>query len=380
MSSFIKPIETMKELPSTLDGSIGKNRASLGLLQISATNDFEAIVIWLRRYENSPQTFRSYRKDIERLYLWCLNHLNKPFSSLALEDIQQYLQFLKKPTPYDVWCGPRRPRNDPRWRPFEDYLSEASRKQVMVIIGVCFSFLVNAGYLNKNPVRLLSKANQPKPYQSTNVERYIDKATWIFFWNFLLNKSTKTPNDIKHYERTRFIFTLLYNQSPRSSEIVTHRMNSIVKMHDKWWWQITGKGNKTQQIPWMEETMKALVRYRKFRGLSDYPSSDDYAPLVSQLNREASITTDMLYRIVKSQVSQAANILALKDLESAKRLRKASTHWFRHTSLTHRANSGIDLRYLQALARHESLETTQRYLHIEADVFHEAIDKKNKKS
>ncbi|NHZ83401.1 tyrosine-type recombinase/integrase [Massilia sp. CCM 8695] len=49
--------------------------------------------------------------------------------------------------------------------------------------------------------------------------------------------------------------------------------------------------------------------------------------------------------------------------EIADRLASASTHWLRHSSLTHQANGGVPLKTVQHNARHASIKTTGRYLH-----------------
>ena len=377
MTELVKPIEYLPQPSIQLDGKGGFNRADPSKLQINAINDFEAIGLWLKRYDESSHTFRSYRKEVERLYLWSINVRCKPFSSLVVDDIQDYLLFTKDPQPAEIWKGPRVPRSDPHWRPFEKPLSESSRKQVLTILGACFSFLVTAGYLVSNPVKLLSKSSRPKPYQSEVVERYIDQSLWQYFWNYIVHEPVNNEHEKRHYERNRFIFTLLYQQSPRANEVVNHRMNNIIRRHQQWWWKITGKGGKTELIPWTDKMMDALVRYRKFRQLTNYPSVDDFSPLVSKLDKNQPITAGMLYKIVKLKVNQAASALAIDDENAAAHLRQASTHWFRHTSLTHRANAGVDLRFLQALARHESLDTTKRYLHVEKDAFYKSINKSN---
>jgi site-specific recombinase XerD len=45
----------------------------------------------------------------------------------------------------------------------------------------------------------------------------------------------------------------------------------------------------------------------------------------------------------------------------------------RHTSITHQADAGIELRYIKRHARHESVETTMLYQHAEEDQWHDAM-------
>jgi integrase/recombinase XerC len=60
------------------------------------------------------------------------------------------------------------------------------------------------------------------------------------------------------------------------------------------------------------------------------------------------------------------------DPVGADKLRRASTHWLRHTAATHQADAGNDLRFIQKNLRHASLETTAIYLHADDDRRHAA--------
>src|ERR1700712_1664102 len=92
------PLESLV-IPSTLDGSIGVNRATDGRAQIAASNDLDAIRAWLSRFHDTKTTFDSYRKEAERLLLWSLGTPDKPLSSLTHEDCLRYQQFLADPQP-----------------------------------------------------------------------------------------------------------------------------------------------------------------------------------------------------------------------------------------------------------------------------------------
>ena len=75
---------------------------------ITAENDIDAVLTWLREYEDSPHTFASYRKEAERLWLWAVQHQGKALSSLTREDLLAYEAFLANPAP--DWIDPRRPK------------------------------------------------------------------------------------------------------------------------------------------------------------------------------------------------------------------------------------------------------------------------------
>jgi site-specific recombinase XerD len=83
----------------------------------------------------------------------------------------------------------------------------------------------------------------------------------------------------------------------------------------------------------------------------------------------------MVYRIVKSTVIEAATAIEETDPQRADTLKRASTHWFRHTAITHQADNGIELRHLKKSARHNDINTTSKYLHAEAERWHTDLSK-----
>ena len=161
-----------------LTGETGTNRApSFITKQISANNDLQAIQSWLAEFDDSPQTQRSYRKEAERLLLWSLIEKQKPLSSLTRDDLRDYQQFLSDPQPQSRWCGQRKPRQDPNWRPFQGPLSERSIAQAITIINALFSYLVEAGYLSGNPLGLMRrKIKQHTTNKAKVTERFLEQA------------------------------------------------------------------------------------------------------------------------------------------------------------------------------------------------------------
>ena len=81
-----------------LDGSQGKNRALSGS-QLSAVDDRSAALAWLARYTQTPATLSSYRKEVERLLLWCTRQRGVAMSSLTHEYLLLYQHFLADPQP-----------------------------------------------------------------------------------------------------------------------------------------------------------------------------------------------------------------------------------------------------------------------------------------
>lgn len=371
------PFEALK-LPEHLTGSQGVNRYDTKHCQISATNDWQAIQCWLNEFYDSPQTLRSYRKEAERLLLWSINQRKKALSDLGREDFQFYQEFLANPQPSNIWCGPRSERTSSKWRPFKGPLSENSQRQALIIINALFSYLVDAGYLAGNPLSLIRRRNRklrPETDQAISQQRYLDHKTWELLKSHLANQPRKTPKQENHFQRNRFLFHLLYLMAPRVSEVSGHNMNSFRLYRGQWWWFVLGKGEKQGKIPASDEMLSAFMQYREHLGLAPLPEENDTSPLLRSISGGKGISSNMVYRQVKSVVKEAAEGIRLENPIQASVLEKASTHWFRHTSVTHGDDAGIDLKYLTRSARHEKIETTAIYQHAEDGLWHKAWQK-----
>lgn len=368
------PLERL-QWPENLDGRTGGNRAGPGVVcQLAAGNDLEAVQAWLAEFHDSPQTLRAYRKEAERLLLWALMELGKPLSSLTREDCLRYEAFLADPQPRDRWCGPKAPRCNSRWRPLVGPLSPASRKMALLIINALFSYLVKAGYLAGNPLALARRRGRSvQPLRQ--VERYLEQDQWQALLAAVEALPRDTERACQHYARARYLVALLYLLGPRVSEVADHAMNSFVQVRGRWWWQVTGKGQKEARVPVNQDMLAALRDYRRFYGLLPLPTPDDTTPLVMNLKGTGGIGDNMIYRIVKMLVAKGAARLQADDPHQAEKLRRASTHWFRHTSITHQADAGISLPFLQRNARHARMDTTGLYLHAEEKDWHENMER-----
>ena len=368
------PFDGLVTLPEELDGSQGDNRLPQAHCQIQADNDWQAIQCWLAEFEGSPQTHRNYRKEAERLLLWSVKQRHKPISSLLREDFQAYQAFLVDPQPAAYWCGPRAPRYTPSWKPFRGPLSEASRRQSLIVINALLSYLVDAGYLRGNPLSLIrrrNKALKPQTSEAIAQERFLDQATWGHLKDYITALPQETRREIEHFERIRFLFHFLYLLAPRVSEVANHPMNSFREFRGKWWWFVEGKGGKKAKVPVNDEMLDALMRYRRFLGLDDLPAQDDTSPVFRSVKGDKAVSDNMVYRLVKETVIAAAKTINADSPINARKLGRASTHWFRHTAVTHGDDSGIGIKYIQASARHEKLETTATYQHAEDHRWHD---------
>ena len=94
--------------------------------RLSATNDWEAICDWLREHDSSAGTYRLYKREATRLFLWCNCKRLVTFATLSKDDLNAYLKFLKHPD--KSWCASRKALRKGAWRPFVGPLKRVEPK------------------------------------------------------------------------------------------------------------------------------------------------------------------------------------------------------------------------------------------------------------
>lgn len=374
----VAPLEQIRDLPDELSGRFGENRPpATQICQIDAANDLEAVQSWLLEYQEQPQTFRTYRKEAERLLLWCWLERGKAFSSLNRQDLAAYQQFLADPQPAARWCGHgRAPRHSPEWRPFQGSLSQASQQHALRILKGLFQYLHAAGYLAGDPLALMKQKSIRQDARQVR-ERHLDQETWDALVDYLQHQQADDPKRHKQLERWRLLLAFLYLLAPRVHEVANARMNDFFQRRGHWWWAVQGKGGKYAEIPVSEALIAALKRYREFLGLPSLPDAEDFSPLIRDLSGNKGISANMVYRTMKDLTDEASREFAVSRPDIADRLARTSTHWFRHTSITHQADAGVELRFLARNARHASLSTTRIYLHEEDEVWQQQNNKQD---
>ncbi|WP_343630683.1 tyrosine-type recombinase/integrase [Roseateles sp.] len=382
-------------LVDALSGRDGSNRSRGGNRQLDADTDQRAILAWLARFADSPNTLANARREAERLFLWSLTERNKPLSSLVHEDLLVYRRFLANPQPAQKWImapGRKAGRRDPRWRPFAGPLSEASIRQAMVVLNSMMSWLVEAGYLAGNPLSLSRTRRKAPPVR---VLRFLESDLWEVVRQTILALPQETPRQCAVYARARWLFSLMFLGGLRISEVVGNGMGDFFMRSDsksgdqRWWLQATGKGKKERLIPATAELMVELMGYRRSLGLTDLPQTSEPSPLVfpvawrraTHSNWPEPLTRSAIHGVLKEIFALAAQRWRQDgrgDAQAAK-LEAASAHWLRHTAGSIMSNQ-IDLKHVRDTLGHASLTTTSIYVHGEDDARHDAVSKAHRMS
>jgi integrase/recombinase XerD len=254
----------------------------------------------------------------------------------------------------------------------------------MVILNALFAWLVEAGYLAGNPLSLSrQRARRSKP----RITRYLDLELWQEVKRYIDSLPKDTPRERERYLRARWLFTLFYLGGPRIAEVGGNTMGCFfcrrdADGHERWWLEVTGKGDKEGLVPASAEMMVELGRYRRERGLGALPSRHEETPLVLPLGKSMKpLTRAALHTIVKGIFAGAAERLRLRGdafAPQADLLEHASAHWLRHTAGSHMADGGTDLRIVRDNLRHASLTSTNPYLHTPDDQRHRETEEKHR--
>jgi integrase/recombinase XerD len=321
------------------------------------------------------------------LLLWSIVQLGKPLSSLTHEDLLGYQHFLADPQPVALWVtggGRKQPRTDARWRPFYGPLAPTSQRQAMVILNVMFAWLVQAGYLAGNPLSLSRQRARKAPPRIT---RYLEPELWQDVKTYIGSMPRETARERFRHARVRWLFTLLYLGGLRITEVSANTMGQFFSWRDatgrdRWWLEVTGKGDRERLVPATTKMMVELTRYRRAHDLSALPLPGENTPLVLPVGAARKpLTRAALHKIVKEVFAGAATRLRAdgeSNAQRASRLEQASAHWLRHSAGSHMADQQVDLRLVRDNLGHASLTTTSQYLHVDDDRRHRETEEKHR--
>lgn len=214
------------------------------------------------------------------------------------------------------------------------------RSQSRLISGLksFFNYLIFEGYRETTPLELIEipKVGRKLPDTLSTIE--IDA---------LIKAIDLSKNE---GERNRAMLETLYSCGLRVSELVGLKISDL--FFDEGFIKVTGKGNKQRFVPIGASTQKYIVFYQE--GIRNHQQIKKGFEDTLFLNRRGGkLTRAMIFTIIK-------------DLAVKINLNKTiSPHTFRHSFATHLLENGADLRSIQIMLGHESITTTEVYMHLD---------------
>ena len=349
-----------------------------------SVQDYQEASEFLYSYRGSPDTFSTYRREVEHFLRWCWIISKKTLNQIVREDIEDYIEFTNQPP--KGWVGgknvsrfidrggERVPNSE--WRPYVGtsgvyVASQAAIQSLFSVLSSFFNFLIQENYITANPVAQLRQKSKylRKKQQSKGQIRRLSPLQWDYVMEAAETLAKKEP--LVH-ERTLFIMNALYAMYLRISELVeTPRWYPQMghfqpDQEGNWWFVTVGKGNKEREISVSNAMLEALKRYRLSRGLPPLPSPGESTPLIHKTRGKGGITSTRQIRgIVQKCFDLATDRIRTEGFsDEANRLANATVHWLRHTGISedvkHRPRE-----HVRDDAGHGSSAITDRYIDVE---------------
>lgn len=233
---------------------------------------------------------------------------------------------------------------------YENGKKYAVRSQARILSGIksFYEFMIEEEWIEINPTTLISAPKIGTNIPDTLSTKEIDKII------------AAIDLSAAHGERNRAIIELLYGCGLRVSELTEIKISDL--FFDEDFIRVVGKGNKQRLVPIAAHTQRIINIYKDQVRVHQkiQPKFSDHLFLN---NRGGKLTRVMIFTIIK------------KYVELAGIKKNISPHTFRHSFATHLLENGADLRSIQLMLGHESITTTEIYMHIDKSFLRENIEK-----
>ncbi|MFA9187849.1 site-specific tyrosine recombinase/integron integrase [Flavobacterium magnesitis] len=272
----------------------------------------------------SKNTITNYSFDIERLCLFLTdNKIEVSPLKISEETVQQFIYAVSGQV--------------------------NARSQARIISGLksFFSYLIFEDYRKDNPMELIESPKTARKLPDTLAVEEIDS---------LISAIDLSSNE---GERNKVMLETLYSCGLRVSELVSLKISDL--FFDEGFIKITGKGNKERFVPIAHSTQKYILLYKENVRIN-VPVKKEFSDTLFLNRRGGQLTRAMIFTII----SNLASKIGLT--------KKISPHTFRHSFATHLLENGADLRSIQLMYGHESITTTEIYLHLDRKFLTEVIN------
>ena len=272
----------------------------------------------------SKNTIDSYTRDIKKLVFFLdKNEINKNPIKIDLDIVQQFIYEIAK----DV----------------------APRTQARILSGLrnFFDYLIFEDYRKTNPTDLIEAPKIGRKLPDTLSETEIDQLI--------------SQIDLSHPqgERNRTILETVYSCGLRVSELIHLKISDL--FFEEGFIRVLGKGNKERFTPINYATQKYISFYIKSIRSHIKPQKNFEDTLF--LNRRGKgLTRQMIFMIIKELAKKA-------EID-----KKIGPHTLRHSFATHLLEGGADLRAIQQMLGHESITTTEIYVHLDTSYLKKVVE------
>jgi len=294
----------------------------------------------MQNWKNSISSFK--------LYLKLEKKLSDNSITAYLNDVQKLYQFTKSSeNPIEL-----KQVDSNIIKAFIYQISEiiAPATQARLISGLrlFFNYLILENIFSSNPMDLL---------ESPKISRKLPDILNLEEIDQMISAIDLT---MPEGERNSAIIETLYGCGLRVSELTNLHISDL--FFNESYIKVTGKGDKQRFVPISDYTQKRINIY-KDTVRNHQEIHPDFEDILFLNRRGKQLSREMIFHIIKNTVKKAG---IQKNI---------SPHSLRHSFATHLLENGADLRAIQLLLGHESITTTEIYLHLDRKKLRESLIK-----
>lgn len=269
----------------------------------------------------SPNTLAAYQNDLSWLLSFCEQQEMNPLD-VRLDDLQHFAVQLH-----------------------EHQIGPTSQARILSGIRSFYKYLLLSGEIEQDPTELLESPHLGERLPEVLSTDEIDQ----------IQKSIDLSKP--EGQRNKTIIEVLFSCGLRVSELVNLKLSNLYL--EEGFVRVMGKGSKERLVPISSKAIRELQYWFADRNLMKIQQGEeDYV----FLNRRGKHLTRTMILIMLKRQAVAAGIT-----------KTISPHTLRHSFATELLKGGADLRAIQAMLGHESIGTTELYMHIDTTTLREEI-------
>lgn len=245
-------------------------------------------------------------------------------------------------------------------------LGGASIARMLSALRSFFAYLIREGLADSNPAQ-----GVPAPKKSRPLPKVLDVDQ--------MSALLKIDPDTDLAVRDLAMMELMYSSGLRLAELIGLDLPDVDLVDAML--RVTGKGNKTRDLPIGRHAIKALREWLKRRANIKRPHTEAGSESGKESNDEhALFLSNRGNRLSHRQFQERLKLWGIKQgLEGA-----VHPHRLRHSFASHLLESSGDLRAVQELLGHADIATTQIYTHLDyqhlAQIYDSAHPRAKKRS
>ena len=227
-------------------------------------------------------------------------------------------------------------------------ISKRSCKRRLSTLKHFYDFLLKKGYVKENPFVFVKSPKTDKRYPQVLYQEQVRS---------ILDDNAKRKDELAL--RDQAILEMLYYTGMRASELVSVNVQDVdIEPRTV---RVMGKGSKERIIPFSNECQKVLKEYLKNCRPKLFAKNINPVNALILSNRGERLTTRGLEYILDQIEAKTGNYVGLHP------------HILRHSFATHLLENGADLKTIQELLGHASLNATQVYTHVTEETMRETF-------